>query len=214
MSEPGLDEAFEFLSRTDPDFKRALTLISPLPSRQKPPGFSHLCKIIIEQQVSLASAAAIWGRFEAAIGPISPANLQVFTEDELRALGLSRQKARYCHALANDITEGRLDLEALSHQDDAAAMAALITVKGIGRWTAEIYLMSCLGRQDVWPAGDVALQIALQHLKDLTERPGLAEMDTHAEKLRPYRTIAARILWRYYSDVVKPPTRDVKKSPA
>ena len=214
MGDTGLSEAITYIAQADPDFKRALGLITPLPSRQKPAGFEHLCKIIIEQQVSLASAAAIWDRFETAIDPITPAKVLTYTEDALRSLGLSRQKARYCLALASDIVENRLDLDALATQDDAAATAALITVKGIGRWTAEIYLMSCLGRQDVWPAGDVALQTALQHLKDLPERPGLPQMDAHAEKLRPYRTVAARILWRYYSDVVKPPTRPLKKSSA
>ena len=128
-----------------------------------------------------------------------------FTEEDLRARGLGRHKARYCLTLAKDIQSGALSLDALVQMSDEDAMTALTAVKGIGRWTAEIYLFSCLGREDVWPAGDVALQSALQHLKGLEKRPGIDEMDNLSVPLRPHRTLAAQILWRYYSDVVRPP---------
>ncbi len=211
MSNDDLAKGLDFIGKADIDFKRALSLISPLPSREKPAGFEHLCKIIIEQQVSLASAAAIWNRLSAAVHPFTPDYILTFDEDKLRSFGLSRQKARYCQALASEIAEGRLDLEGLGQLSDQDAITALTTVKGIGRWTAEIYLISCLARQDIWPAGDIALQIALQHLKNLPERPNLAEMDRHSQHLQPYRTVAARILWRYYADIVKPPTRAPKE---
>jgi DNA-3-methyladenine glycosylase II len=205
MTLANLQEGLTFLAKADPDFARALTLIKPLPDRTQPTGFRQLTKIIVEQQVSLASAAAIWGRLDAAIKPFTPDAILSRSEDELRAFGLSRQKARYSQALATEISSGRLNLDELHQLDDEQAQAALVQVKGIGRWTAEIYLFSCLGRPNIWPAGDVALQIALHHLKDLSARPTPKEMDELAAHLQPYRTLAAQILWRYYADVVKAP---------
>ncbi|MEP5701345.1 MAG: DNA-3-methyladenine glycosylase 2 family protein, partial [Sneathiella sp.] len=113
------------------------------------------------------------------------------------------QKAVYCRALAEDLTHDRLTLDLLKSMEDEAVSEALMQVKGIGRWTAEVYLIACLDRQDVWPAGDVALKIALQHLKGLDVRPSVDEMDRHAAPLKPHRTLAARILWRYYADIVR-----------
>ncbi|WP_169567076.1 DNA-3-methyladenine glycosylase family protein [Sneathiella limimaris] len=202
MSE-SFEEAIRLIKQTDADFREALTVISPIPSRKRPATFEQLAKIIVEQQVSLASAAAIWKRLSDAITPFSPEQLISLTEDELRALGLSRQKARYCHSLAEHILEGVLELDLLHEMTDEQSLEALIQVKGIGRWTAEIYQISCLGRLNIWPAGDVALQAAYQHLKKLPERPNLAQMDSFGEPFSPYRTVAAQILWRYYSDVVR-----------
>jgi DNA-3-methyladenine glycosylase II len=202
-----ISEALDFLRAQDADFAHALTLIKPLPSRQRPAGFEHLAKIIVEQQVSLASAEAIWGRLSSAVTPLIPERMLEHSEEELRTLGLSRQKARYCRALAEDILNGRLQIDTLHEHDDETVLTQLTSVKGIGRWTAEIYMISCLGRTDVWPAGDVALQTAFGHLKRLPTRPDVAKMDELAAPLRPYRTIAARVLWRYYADVVQAPTR-------
>lgn len=202
-SERHLKPGLHYIADTDPDFARALTLISPLPSRQQPPGFSSLTKIIVEQQVSLASADAIWRRLQTAISPFAPEQLLTFSEEALRELGLSKQKAVYCRALAEDLTGRRLSLDRLESMEDEAISEALMQVKGIGRWTAEVYLIACLDRQDVWPAGDVALKIALQHLKGLDARPSVDEMDEHAAPLKPHRTLAARILWRYYADIVR-----------
>lgn len=207
MSKEQFELGLQFIAETDQDFAHALSVISPIPSRKQPAGFQQLCKIIVEQQVSLASAAAIWGRMVAAVDPFTPAKVLAFTTDELRSFGLSRQKANYCQALAVEIEEERLALDHLMHHSDEEAQAALTSVKGIGRWTAEIYLISCLSRTDIWPAGDVALQIALQHLKKMDTRPTIKEMDIHAEPFRPYRTYLAQILWRYYSDIVKPPPK-------
>lgn len=187
----------------DPDFRQVIDAITPIPPRMRPAGFEPLVKIIVEQQVSLASAKAIWMRLEKAITPFQPETLLSFSETQLRELGLSKQKAVYCRALATSINEGTLSLTSLNQLEDPAAIDHLTQVKGIGRWTAEIYLMASLRRQDIWPAGDVALKVALQHLKKLDARPSVEEMDLYAEKWRPYRTLAARILWRYYADVVK-----------
>ncbi|MBL4906557.1 MAG: DNA-3-methyladenine glycosylase 2 family protein [Sneathiella sp.] len=210
MEEPGLKTGLEYLSKRDADFARALTLITPIPSRTQPPGFEYLTKIIIEQQVSLASAAAIWKRMKAAINPFTPERVLTFSEEMLRELGLSRQKAVYCRALADDIIADRISLSALPVMNDFDVHKTLTSVKGIGRWTAEIYMIACLNRQDIWPAGDVALKVSLQHLKGLESRPSIEDMDAHSELWRPYRTIAARILWRYYADVVQAPS-DKKK---
>jgi DNA-3-methyladenine glycosylase II len=204
MNQPGeLAAALDFLARQDPDFGRALELIQPLPDRSRPAGFEHLSKIIVEQQVSLASAEAIWNRMLAVIQPYTPERVLQFTEEKLRDIGLSRQKAKYCRALAEDISSNKLSLEQLDHLEDEAVLAQLVQVKGIGRWTAEVYMIACLGRTDVWPAGDVALQSAMGHLKDLAIRPNIEMMDQLATPLRPYRTVAARVLWRYYADVVQ-----------
>jgi len=193
----------DHILKHDPDFNQAINVITPIPSRTRPAGFEPLVKIIVEQQVSLASAKAIWTRLQQAITPFKPDILLSFSETKLRDLGLSKQKAVYCHALATSIEDGTLSLSSLDQLEDTDVMDQLTQVKGIGRWTAEIYLIACLKRQDVWPAGDVALKVALQHLKQLNTRPGVEEMDGYAEKWRPYRTLAARILWRYYADVVK-----------
>ncbi|WP_267177740.1 DNA-3-methyladenine glycosylase family protein [Sneathiella aquimaris] len=193
----------DYIARQDPDFAFALQQITPIPPRTKPAGFETLVRIIVEQQVSLASAAAIWKRLKAAIDPFTPTVTLTLDESALRALGLSKQKAVYTRALAEQIVAGRLILEKLDTLSDAEAMETLMQVKGIGRWTAEVYLIACLQRQDIWPAGDVALKIAMHHLKALPERPSVKEMDELAAPLRPYRTLAARILWRYYADVVK-----------
>lgn len=201
------EDAFAFLRAQDADFARALTLIRPLPDRSRPAGFEQLTKIIIEQQVSLASAEAIWQRLAGAVAPFTPERMMTLDEEALRRLGLSRQKARYCRALADEILTGRLHLDGLPQQDDATILEQLTRVKGIGRWTAEIYMIMCLDRSDIWPAGDIALQTALGHLKGLPVRPNAVAMDLLGEPLRPYRTVAARILWRYYADVVQAPTR-------
>ncbi len=202
-AEQHLQPALDYILEKDPDFAKALPLIQPLPDRSQPAGFPYLTKIIVEQQVSLASAEAIWRRMSTAITPFSPARLLAFTEEQLRDLGLSKQKAIYCRALAHDILSEALSLEALPDMPDERVMETLMQVKGIGRWTAEIYLLACLDRQDIWPAGDVALKTALQHLKDLPERPSVDEMDDLVAPLRPHRTLVARILWRYYADVVR-----------
>lgn len=161
------------------------------------PGFASLLRIIVEQQVSVASAKAIWGRLEDQVDLVPKSVLQ--TDDEtLRGVGLSGQKVRYARELATEIVEGRLNLEALKHLSEEDATTELVRVKGIGRWTAEIYLMFVLGRPDVWPAGDIALQNAVRDLFELGERPNVKEMDVLAEAWRPWRSVAARLFWHSY----------------
>ena len=169
---------------------------------RRQPGFASLLRIIIEQQVSVASANAIWGRLQDKVSLVPEDMLQV-EDATFREVGFSRQKTQYARALATEIVEGRLDLEALQHMSEADATSALVRVKGIGRWTAEIYLMFVLGRPDVWPAGDLVLQYAVRDLFDLGDRPKEKEMDALSEPWRPWRSVAARLFWHSYEVVGK-----------
>lgn len=186
-------EGAEWLSRHDPRFAGALALTGQLPLRRKEGGFHQLLSAIVSQQVSVASANAIWERLEAA-GMTSPERVVATTEEELRALGLSRQKARYALALA----EAGIDFDALPLLSDEAVIAELVRVPGIGRWTAEIYAMFSLGRPDVFAHADLALQEAARILFELERRPNEREMRQMAETWSPWRAVAARLLWAYY----------------
>ncbi|NQV20090.1 MAG: DNA-3-methyladenine glycosylase 2 family protein [Rhodospirillales bacterium] len=167
---------------------------------RRQPGFASLLRIIVEQQVSVASANAIWGRLEDQVNLV-PEDLLRADDTTLRGVGLSGQKIRYGRELATEIIEGRLVLDTLQHMSEEDATAELVRVKGIGRWTAEIYLMFVLGRPDVWPAGDVALQNAVRDLLELDVRPNVKEMDVLSEPWRPWRSVAARLFWHSYEAV-------------
>jgi len=166
---------------------------APLPLRRRPDGFAQLLSAIVSQQVSTASAAAIWGRMEGA-GLTDEAAVLAAGEDGLRAAGLSRQKIAYSQALA----EARIDYAALREMPDAQVVRTLTAVKGIGIWTAEIYAMFSLGRADVFAPGDLALQIAAQDLFDLPERPKEKDLRILSEDWSPWRAVAARALFAYY----------------
>lgn len=197
-----LDRMLDALGAADPDLARARAVSGPLPDRTRPATLASLTKIVVQQQVSLASADAIWSRFEAAVAPngtpFSAMAVLALGEADLRAVGLSRPKVAYCRNLAVAVADGDLDLAGLARLDDRAALEALTRIKGIGRWTAEIFMMFAHGRIDLWPAHDVALQVAVQQLKALEERPSWRQMDAIAEPWRPWRGVAARLLWRYY----------------
>jgi DNA-3-methyladenine glycosylase II len=188
-----LAEGAEVLAVREPRFAAALAAVGPLPLRRRPEGFAHLLWAIIGQQVSTASAAATWARVETA-GLTDPAQLALAGDDTLRAAGLSRQKARYARALAL----ADIDYRALRHLPDAAVVARLTEVPGIGRWTAEIYAMFSLGRADVFAAGDLALQEAARALFGLEARPREAVLRAMAADWSPWRGVAARLLWAYY----------------
>ena len=168
----------------------------PMWSRE--PGFETLVRIILEQQVSLASAEAARGRLVAAAGAVDPAAIAAAGEETLRAAGLTRQKARYLVGMARDVLDGRLDLAALATASDDEARARLTGVLGIGRWTADIYLLMALGRPDVWPTGDLALAGAMRRAKGLAALPTGPEQEVIAEPWRPWRAVAARLLWNAY----------------
>jgi len=194
-----LRPALEALAARDPDIARFYAACGLPPVRGHAPGFAGLLRILCAQQVSAASARALIGRLDAAARPLTPDIFLDLDDVALRAIGFSRSKVRYGRALAADVQTGRLDLEAVARtQDQESAIAILTQATGIGRWTAEIYLLFALGRPDVWPAGDLAVRVAVQRLKDLPARPTQDEMIGLAESWRPYRSAAARFLWHIY----------------
>ena len=182
-----------WLAAAEPRFALVLRETGPLPLRRRDAGFPALLSAIVSQQVSVASAKAIWARLEAA-GLTGRAAMAAASDDDLRAAGLSRQKARYGRALA----QSAVDFEALEALPDAEVVRELVAVPGIGVWTAEIYAMFALGRADVFAPGDLALQEAARLLFDLPERPGEKALRAMAEAWSPWRSVAARALWAYY----------------
>lgn len=193
-----LEPGVAALIAADADFARVVEAHGPPPSRRRPPGFGTLLRAIVFQQVSTTAGTAIWGRLEAGLGELAPAALLARDDDTLRGYGLSRPKVKYARALAAALADGGLDLDGLHRLEDEAAIAALVALPGIGRWTAEIYLLSALDRPDVMPAADIALMTAAQHLKRLPARPTAREMYALSEPWRPWRSVAARLLWHYY----------------
>ncbi len=193
-----LRPAMEALAARDTDIARHYALCGLPPERRQPAGFAGLTRIVAAQQVSAASANAIIGRLEAALSPVTPEGFLELDEAALKAIGLSRPKMRYCRALAEDILAGRIDLDGLAGLDDEAAIEHLVQAKGIGVWSAEVYLLFALRRPDVWPADDLAVQVAVQRIKGLEARPGRVEMRALAEPWRPHRSAAARFMWHAY----------------
>ena len=193
-----LRPAMEALAESDPDIAEAYARCGLPPVRSSEPGFAGLIRMIAGQQVSVQSARAIVTRLEERADPLTAECFLALGEDDLKAIGFSRAKMRYGRILAEEVASGRLDIDGLTALDDAAALAALTRIKGIGPWTAEIYLLFALGRPDVWPVGDLALCIAAQHLKSLAERPDAKAMLTLGEPWRPFRSAAARFLWHLY----------------
>lgn len=186
-------EGADWLARHDPRFAQALALCGPLPLRRQQDGFAALLSAIVGQQVSVASAQAIWGRLEVA-GLTEQIAMAAATDEVLRAVGLSRQKARYGRALA----QAGIDFNALRGEQDTVVIDRLVAVPGIGLWTAEIYAMFALGRADVFAPGDLALQEAAKGLFGLENRPTEKALRAMAEAWSPWRSVAARILWAYY----------------
>lgn len=182
----------------DGDMAGILATLGTPPLWDRPPGFVTLLRIILEQQVSLVSADAMYRRLLGLIDPLTPANVLEKGESFLRSFGMTRQKAAYFINVARAVHDGDLDLDALSHEDDETAMARLTAIKGIGPWTARIYLLMVLCRPDVWPVGDVALATAFQKLKKLGKRPSQPELEEMASAWAPHRATAARLLWHYY----------------
>lgn len=196
--------AVRHLSARDRDLAGIARRLGPPPLWARSPGFATLVHIILEQQVSLASARAAFGRLALALGEVSPEGCLALSDGELRAIGFSRQKARYARALAQAILSGELDLAAVSGLGDDDARAALVRIPGIGPWTADIYLLMALRRPDVLPRGDLALLSALKDVKRLPERPTHAGFVAVAEGWRPYRAVAARMLWQHYLSAPRP----------
>jgi DNA-3-methyladenine glycosylase II len=186
-------EGAGWLAAREPRFAHALTLVDPLPLRREEDGFAALLRAIVGQQVSVASARAIWARLEG-MGLTEAEAMAAASDEDLRAAGLSRQKARYGRALA----QAGIDFNTLRDVSDADVVTSLVAVPGIGVWTAEIYAMFALGRADVFAPGDLALQEAARMLFGLEARPTDKALRAMAEAWSPWRSVAARILWAYY----------------
>jgi DNA-3-methyladenine glycosylase II len=164
----------------------------------RPPSFATLALLVVEQQVSLASAKAVFDRLAAALGGVTAATLTAAGTEVLVAAGLTRQKQRYLRLLASAVTGGTLDLAALAGRPDAEARSALLDLTGIGPWTADVYLLSALRRPDVWPVGDRALQVGVAEVLGLPVVPAGAELEALGERWRPVRAVAARLVWHAY----------------
>lgn len=189
------------LARKDAVLGRAIDAIDKPHIRRRPGGFEALFRIIVEQQVSVPSAQAIWKRCRENIKPMSAKTVLAKTEADLRACGLSRPKARYVGALAQAVVDGDINFDDIAMLDNERAAEKLITVKGLGPWSAAIYLLFCEGRIDIWPMRDVALLGAYNAGRLRGRDLDMATLDERAQKWRPYRGVAAHILWTYYAHI-------------
>lgn len=196
LTNQSLRAAAQTLATHDKSLAAILETYGPPPMWARRPGFTTLVRIIIEQQVSLVSARAMFERLKLNVEPLTAERFTELGDGFLRTLGMTRQKSAYCLYLAQAVAEGRLD--SLSRLSDDEAQATLLRIKGIGPWTAQVYLLMALRRPDIWPHGDVALASAVTNLKNLAARPGFPALAQMAESWRPYRSVAARMLWQYY----------------
>lgn len=196
-------EGLSALARCDVRLAGAIALAGPVPLRRKPPGYAALAGIIISQMVSKASADALWRKLELAVGEISPAAILDLSPEALRVAGLSRAKAETLRRVGGAVLAGELDLERLCALEGRTAIGAMTAIKGVGPWTAEVYLLFCAGHADIFPAGDVALQNAAAHVLGLEQRPQPRALSGLAEDWSPWRGVAARLLWAYYAAVMR-----------
>jgi DNA-3-methyladenine glycosylase II len=208
------ETAIQALLNRDALFGNCLNVAGTLPEPvlRAPTGFPGLLRIILEQQVSTKSAEAMWRKLCAMVDPVTPDALLALDDDQLRQCGFSRQKMVYARGLAEDVASGQLDIEAVQRMPDDEALESLVRIKGIGRWSAEIYLLLVLGRPDVWPVDDLAVAVGLQWLLGRAERPPRDELVALGEPWRPYRSTAARLVWHYYLQVA-PARRRTKALP-
>ncbi len=198
LDEETLRIAVDELTKRDPHLQTVIKKHGYPPLWTRKPGFSTLVKIILEQQVSLASAQTAYDKLLNRVNPLTPVSFLTLKNDELKQVGFSRQKTRYCRILAQSILSGELDLDKLQHQSNKKAMTSLTNLKGIGPWTAGIYLLMAHRRPDIWPRGDLALQASMQEVKQLPTRPSSDEAAELAEIWKPWRSVAAHILWHNY----------------
>lgn len=198
LSRAQLKASLDFLATIEPRIRQALDRVGYPEPRTNPRGYATLLRTIVGQQVSYKAAAAVWDRLDATIGGVeSPAAIAAASDETLRSAGLSRQKSSYARSLAEEVLSGQLDLTALP-VDDEAAIAQLVRVKGIGRWSAEVYLLFAEGRPDIWPAGDLAVQIETGRIMGRDARPDEATTRAIAEAWRPHRGAAAIFTWHHY----------------
>ena len=194
-----LEEGMAALAAMHPHWKAIVERTGLPPLRLREGGFPGLAAIIVSQQLSVASARAVWARFESVFVPLTPERLLAATDDDMRLSGLSRPKQRTLLALAAALVEKRLALDALEQASPEDVHARMTAISGIGPWTADVYQLFCLGHRDGFAAGDLAIQEAARHAFGLVERPKAAELQALAEAWRPWRGVAARLLWAYYA---------------
>lgn len=198
LDEQSFARGVRALCRRDPDLRAVVRNFGPPPMWVRPPGFATLIQIILEQQVSLASARAVYAKLQQRIGRPAPSRFLELDDAQLRACGFSRQKTGYCRGLAETAVNGNLRLGGLSRLDDDAVRAALVQIKGIGNWTADIYLLMALRRPDVWPPGDLALINAVSEVKRLRKAPTEKRLLAVTGPWSPWRSVAARVCWHHY----------------
>ncbi len=191
-------EGMAHLANADPRLHPVIEIAGPVPLRRRAPGFDGLCEIVVSQQLSKASANAIFGRLVGAVELVAADPLRAASDETLRGCGLSAPKIKTLRALAEAVAAGELDIDRLADQTPEAAIDGLTAIHGIGPWTAEVFLMFCLGHADVFPSGDLALQIAVAEAFSLKERPKPKALSVIAEAWSPWRGVAARLFWAYY----------------
>jgi DNA-3-methyladenine glycosylase II len=198
LTEKTLAVAARELAARDEMLERIHSTYGDPPLWRRATGFTTLAHIILEQQVSLKSAQAMLVRLQGIIEPFTPERFLELGYDHLRSLGVTRQKSAYLIDLSTSIVNGQLSFTKLGRMSDDEARLALTRIKGIGLWSADVYLLMAMRRADIWPAGDLALAVAMKELKGLTARPDHRELERLAEQWRPLRAVAARMLWQYY----------------
>ncbi|TFF24797.1 DNA-3-methyladenine glycosylase 2 family protein [Jiella endophytica] len=200
-SEADIAEALDALTKADARLSQIVATAGPVPLRRSRSGLEGLIAIVVAQQVSKASAEAIFGRLAGAIDLSDPLAILATEDDVLKAVGLSRPKQQTLRAIAQAVAEGRVDLPRCETAPADEAIAELVAVRGIGAWTAECYLLFCAGHRDVFPAGDLALQAAVAHALSHETRPSAKRLTEIAEAWRPHRSVAARLFWAYYATI-------------
>lgn len=213
LDETSLRRAVRILARRDPELAQIARQYGPPPLWAREPGFPTLVHLILEQQVSIASAAAAFGRLRAALPAFEPGPFLALDAVTLKRTGFSRQKAVYTRELARAVASNAIDFGGLPHLSDADVHAQLTRIKGIGAWTSNVYLLMVLGRPDAFPASDIALLAAAHKIKRLRKRPSPQRLERIAESWRPWRAVAARLLWHFYlsEGAARGPRRPVRR---
>ena len=191
-------EQLSYLLKSDEDLKELIKSVPKIVPFKREKGFEGLVRLICEQQLSVASAKAIFDRLAKIVSPFEAKNFLKVSKKDLQKTGLSRQKIDYCTGLANACIAGDLDFTTLHRMNDEDLRKELCKIKGIGKWTADCYMLASLKREDIWPVGDLGLQISVQKLKKLSNRPSEMELEEISIKWKPYRTLVANMLWNSY----------------
>ena len=198
LTEETLALAVRDLAAGDQDLRGIVERFGPPPLWDRPGGFATLAHIVLEQQVSLSSAQAAFDRLREVAAPLTPGRFLELSDGQLLRIGFSRQKARYVREMARAVASGAFAFDGLTNLGDDHVYAALVALSGVGPWTASIYMIEVLLRPDIWPAGDIALAPAVAQVKGLARRPDTDQMRSRADRWRPWRSVAARLLWHDY----------------